>query len=462
MGLSINTNMSAMNTARQMSKAGVELGKTFEKLSTGLKINRAADDAGRFKIAEKFNSQIKGLGQAIRNANDGISVVQVAEGALNETTSLMQRMRELAVQSSNGAYSDTDRKSLQDEVNALRSEFDRIATDTTFNGRKLLDGSYTSQFQVGADAGQTIGITIENAETNNFGMIAQQNFAGPTAALAITADSVYINGVAVKASSDYAASNGRVDTSAYAKAKAINASNTGIRAEAQATGATSLAAAAMNGTETLDINGVTIINADATVTDFTKLASAINANSSATGVTAALNTDGTIALTAADGRNIAITNSTVGTGGYLAFTNNATTYGEVELTSNEAVTVIDASQQLSDAQSTVIALDQKTIRDIDLTSIEGASDAIDRLDSALGTVGTRRGAIGAIQNRLESTISNLSNVNENVTAARSRLLDVDFSTETLNMSKGMMLQQAGSAVLAQAKQASQIVLNMLQ
>lgn len=461
MGISINTNVSALNTARQMNKVQVDLGKTFEKLSTGLRINRASDDAGRFKIAEKFNSQIKGLGQAVRNANDGISVTQVAEGALGETTNIFQRMRELAVQSANGTYADSDRQSLQDEANALISEVDRIAVDTTFNGRKLLDGSFSSQFQIGAEAGQSINIAIQASESDDFGQIAQQTGTAAVSASGVGASEVQINGTFVKASAAYAESAGRTADSAYAKAKAINASNTGARAEALDNTKNSAVGSVMNGSETLAMNGVTILDGTqgADVDSYSELNDTINAFSSQTGISSSLNAAGdTITLTAADGRNIDITAAN-GTGANPFIT--GVTRGKLELTDDQTITVTDANNRLGFG-TTTIALDNKTVRDVDLTSIEGATEAIDRLDSALSTISSRRGEIGAVQNRLESTISNLSNVNENVTAARSRLLDVDFASETLSMSKNMMLQQAGSSVMAQAKASSQVVLSLLQ
>jgi flagellin len=462
MGISINTNVSAMNAGRQMNKVQMDLGKTFEKLSTGLRINRAADDAGRFKIAERFTAQGRGLGQAIRNANDGISLVQTAEGALNETTNIMQRMRELAVQAANGTYSNEDRQSLQDEVTALKSEMDRIAVDTTFNGRKLLDGSFSTSLQVGADAGQTIAISINASEADDFGQIAKQTGATAVGTSGIGASEVLINGVTVNASSSYAESNGRSADSAYAKARAINASNTGARAEAQATSLASATGSVMNGSETLTMNGVTILSGSqgTAVDSYTELNDVINAYSSQTGVSSALNAAGTqITLTAADGRNVDITAAN-GTGAN-PFTTGITR-GKMQLSDATTITLTDASNRLGFGGSTVIALDTSTIRDLDITSISGATDAIDRVDAALSKIGTRRGELGAIQNRLESTMSNLSNVSENITAARSRLMDVDFASETLNMTKGMMQQQVGAAILSQAKASSQVVMNLLQ
>lgn len=462
MGLSINTNVSAMNAGRQMNKVQMDLGKTFEKLSTGLRINRAADDAGRFKIAERFTAQGRGLGQAIRNANDGISLVQTAEGALNESTNILQRMRELSVQSANGTYSDEDRQSLQDEVTALKSEMDRIAVDTTFNGRKVLDGSFSTILQVGADAGQTISIAIEAAESDDFGQIAKQTGAAAVSNSGIGTADVQINGTAVKASSSYAESNGRTADSAYAKAKAINASNTGVRAEAQATTVASAIGSVMNGSETLSMNGVTILDGTqgTDVDSYSELTDTINAHSSETGVSASLNAAGTqITLTAADGRNVDITAGN-GTGANPLTT--GISRGKMQLSASNTITLTDANNRLGFGGNTVIATDTSTIRDLDISSVAGATEAIDRVDAALSKVGTRRGELGAIQNRLESTMSNLSNVSENITAARSRLMDVDFASETLNMTKGMMQQQVGAAVLSQAKASSQVVMSLLQ
>ncbi|BBM84976.1 flagellin [Candidatus Uabimicrobium amorphum] len=462
MSISILNNSSALNSARQLNKSQKYLGKSFEKLSSGLRINRAADDAAGLKIAERFNSQISGLGQAIRNSNDGISLVQTAEGALNETTSILQRMRELAVQSANGTFSDSDRESIQDETSQLIQEIDRVALETSFNGRKILDGSANNlKFQVGENAGQTIDISVRGATSKSFGQIAQSTGNSAVDGNALAEGELEINGKLVRGSSSFVGSAAGQDaTSAFAKAQAINASGTGVRAEAQATefevAASGIAVAA---DETLEINGVAIFdnNQGSNITNAEELAEAINAFSADTGVTATVDvTNDTFTLTAADGRNIDVVNN----GTTTAF-GTATTRGEIQLSSVDDIALAGNVASIGFTGVAGISRDNNSVSDLDLSTQGGATEAIERIDAALDSVGKSRGELGALQNRFESTISNLSNVNENLNAARSRLLDTDFAQESINLTKNQLLQQAGTTILAQSKQSSQIALNLL-
>ncbi|BBM85011.1 flagellin [Candidatus Uabimicrobium amorphum] len=462
MAISINNNASSLNASRQLNKSQSNLGKSFEKLSSGLRINRAADDAAGLKISERFNSQIKGLGQAIRNANDGISLVQTAEGALNETTSVLQRMRELAVQSANGTFSDSDRSSIQDETGQLIKEVDRIALETSFNGSKVLDGSANNiQFQVGENAGQNISISVRGATSKSFGQIAKNTGGAAVDANALGVGELEINGQLVRGSSNFAGSEaGQTADSAFAKAAAINASNTGVRAEAQATDVQIAASGvAVDADETLEINGVSVFdnNQGSSIGSAEELAEAINAVSSETGVVAEVdNVNDTFTLTAADGRNIDIAT----TGTTTTFT-AGTTRGEVQLSSTDNIELGGDVASIGFTGVTGIAKDSDSIRDIDLSTQAGATEAIERIDAALSSVGDSRGELGALQNRFESTISNLSNVNENLNAAKSRLVDTDFAAESINLTRNQLLQQAGTSILAQSKASSQIALNLL-
>jgi flagellin len=236
MALTINTNVASLNAQRNLGNSQGALNKSMQRLSSGLRINSAKDDAAGLAISDRMTSQIRGLNQASRNANDGISLAQTAEGALQESTNIIQRMRELAVQSANDTNTASDRTSLQAEVDQLVAEMDRIAQTTTFNGRNVIDGSLSNAtFQVGANAGETISFGIRAAGASDIGQIATQTGSSSVDGTASTGSNITINSVNVVDSSTFAGSNGRTSDSGYALAKAINASGTGARAEASAT-----------------------------------------------------------------------------------------------------------------------------------------------------------------------------------------------------------------------------------
>lgn len=463
--ISVNTNVAAINAGRQLGKTQFGLSKTFEKLSSGLRINRAADDAGGLKIGQRLTAQIKGIGQAMRNANDGISLVQTAEGALDESSNILQRLRELSVQATNDTYTTSDRESLQDEANALISDLNRIAENTTFNGQSLLDGGFTNKkLHVGADSEQTITVSLNSARADDLGHIVRQDSTS-NVATDETTDGLQINGVQVKDSALYASASGdgRSSTSAYAKARAINATGAGVKAVALETTITDSSTTAFSTSTTdaaLNINGVDIYSGDGVSKTVSQVISDVNDRSGDTGVTASAATGGGITLTAEDGRDIIITNSGT-TAGVLS--SDSTTSGKIRLISSEDVEIVDSNTDSIGFAAGLLSIDTaNTVSGIDLTTHAGAEEAIDRLDGALGTVSTRRGELGAVQNRLETAISNLANVSENLNSARSRIMDVDFATETVSMTKGLMMQQAGASVLAQAKASSQFALSLLQ
>jgi len=293
MALYVNTNTSSLSAQRQLMGSAKALDTSFERLSSGLRINSAADDAAGLLISNRLTSQVNGLNQSVRNANDGISLSQTAEGALDETTNMLQRMRTLSIQASNGSNSDKDRAALQQEVSQLSTEINRIASDTTFGGENLLDGTYTGIFQVGADSNQTISFNLTDGGVNN--------------------------------TIDYA-----------------------------------------------------------------------------------------------------------GNGGF-------TMSG---LSSSAATAQVDVSSA-------------------SVSTVANAQSMIDVLDTMISAVDSKRAELGAIQNRFGSTISNLSNVTENVSAARSRVRDADFAEETAKLTSSQILQQASSSILAQANQRPQTALSLL-
>jgi flagellin len=500
----INTNVLSLNAQRNLSTSGSQLATALQRLSSGLRINSAKDDAAGLAISNRFTTQINGLNVAARNANDGISLSQTAESALGELTNNLQRIRELAVQSANATNSASDRAALDQEVQQRLAEIDRIATQTSFNGQKVLDGTFgTASFQVGANAGETISINLsQGVKAGQIGQIAtatsttevDQNALAGTATIQVGSGNAVTVGV-----SKAGTAAGQTASSAWAKAQAINAASVpGLTVTASNN--IELTAAATTGTAagdtySLAINGKDIFagydqQANGVLTA-QQIADGINAQSSTTGVTATLS--GTnLRLTAADGRDIAIGQTaggaaggglTAGAGG--ASTVNGVTYrdGTIDTVANAKLATptatatnggtltFTATQNIVmtgdgvamgfGAANNTVALDTKTISSSNVLTVAGANDTIQRIDSALTSVSSIRSTFGAIQNRFESTIANLQSVSENLSASRSRILDTDFAAETANLTRAQILQQAGTAILAQANSVPQNVLTLL-
>ncbi len=472
----INTNLSSLNAQRNLNSSQSALATSLQRLSSGLRLNSAKDDAAGIAIAERFTAQIRGGNQAARNANDAISLAQTAEGDLNQIGNNLQRIRELAVQSANATNSATDRAALQLEASQLIAEIDRVARDSKFNGVKLLDGSFTSQqFQIGADAGQTIAISsIASARTTALGASYTASVTGTAVTGALTASSITINGSAVAASTADGVSTVNATASAKAIAAAINASSIAdVTAVANATTATGLAPTASTAVLSNDliINGVNIgaVSAGATAAlQGANVAAAINLQSAATGVSATANaTTGVISLSAADGRNITVTataNGLTGTGFAAATT---TTAGTVTLTaaspSGTAITVAGAGVALAGLTAATTAATQTgvAVSGLNLSSVPGANSAITSLDAALASINTARAALGAYQNRFVSVVASLETTTENLSASRSRIQDADFAAETASLTRNQVLQQAGVAILAQANALPNGVLALL-
>lgn len=501
MALTINTNIAALNAQRNLSKSQGDLSRSMQRLSSGLRINSAKDDAAGLAISDRMTSQIRGLNQAARNSNDGISLAQTAEGALQETTNILQRMRELAIQSANDTNSATDRTSLQAEVNQLKQEISRIAETTEFNGRKVLDGSLTSaQFQVGANANETISFSINSALAANLGNNyldsdnATLNFsieAATSAATASSANDVMAQTLTVSGPQGSTTASIATASTANAIAAKISAleADTGITATARTTATLETLTADGNVGFSLQGTNATAVTISATVlsNDLTNLVSAINERSGNTGITAALNADkdgitleqsagfdikisdfahssgaATIQLTGSEGAAIALTEA--GAAGDL---DSSTVGGEISFDSAGGFNVISdiaaaAGSLFSTIANTANVSALSSIDNVDISTVEGAAIAINAVDGALTQIDNMRGDLGAIQNRFESTISNLSNVSENLSAARSRILDADIAQETSAMTKNNILQQAGVSILAQANQTPQLALQLLQ
>jgi len=386
MSLTINTNVASLNAQRNLNTSQTSLSKSMQRLSSGLRINSAKDDAAGLAISDRMTAQIRGLNQAARNANDGISLAQTAEGALQESTNILQRIRELAVQSANDTNSDSDRSSLNDEVTQLKNELDRIAQTTAFNGKAVIDGTMTNAtFQVGANAGtsQTISFSIESARAADL---------GTTNITEITAAAAALTSGSLTFVADTAGAAGNYTVTVVDQA--------GLTAG------------------TVSVSGTTVtVTAALSASTMADIAALINATSAAT--------EGLITATG---------------------TATAASAGDYVLAGG-----VDAS-----------TTGTRTVDALSVSTRSEASITIESVDLALEDVDTIRGGLGAVQNRFESTIANLNNVAENLSAARSRILDADIAMETSEMTKQNILQQAGVSILAQANQIPQLALSLLQ
>ncbi|MFZ4735810.1 MAG: flagellin [Bradymonadia bacterium] len=471
MGLIINTNVSSLNAQRNLLFSSGKLAKSFQRLSSGLRINTAGDDAAGLSISERFTSQIRGLNQSVRNSNDAISLVQVAEGALQETTNILQRIRELSVQAASDVNTSADREALQDEVEQLQGELQRIGDTTTFNGQKLLDGSFQDKFfHVGMNFRETVRVRVRDARSEILGRWAV-NTGSVVSTNALAAGDLFLNGVTVRATrvEDDTISTTFATGSAIAKAAAINDSTafTGVSAYANAAirgGVNAVAGGALDQTDNIVINDVIITGLTVAADDAgDALIKSINAEFDRTGVIASRDLAGRIQLEAKDGRNIELefngngaAISGLGAAGVTTGTVTLHSESQFELTGlNEAYIgfVDNALIGVNNAQA---------IASIDISNRDGANLALLIADRALKQVTKDRAELGAINNRLDSTIANLTTVSENATAARSRILDADFALESAHLSKNQVLQQAATSILAQANQSSQNVLSLLQ
>ncbi|KAB7678159.1 flagellin [Plesiomonas shigelloides] len=377
MAITVNTNVTALNAQRNLNKTNNALNVSIQRLSTGSRINSAKDDAAGLQISNRLTSQINGLDVAAKNANDGISIAQTAEGAMQESTNIMQTMREKALQSANGTNSADDRAAIQKEVSALSTELDRIANTTSFGGQKLLDGSFGSRaLQVGSEAGETINLTLNSTKASDL-----------KTDIATTA----VNATAV----------GAVKTGGVVK-----------------------------NSFTIVGNGTTAVLSSATLTkavdkdgklDLGKVAEEVNKLSGKTGVSASVNAS-----------------------------------GKLEMVSNKKFTSKGTAAAAASA-----TMNSLSMANIDMSTQSGSNKALLVIDASLKQIDSQRADLGALQNRLSSTISNLENISENSAAGRSRIMDVDFAKETTNMTKQQILQQAGGAMLAQAKALPQAALSLL-
>ncbi|NKQ10744.1 flagellin [Pseudomonas sp. SST3] len=383
MALTVNTNIASLNTQRNLQSSSNALTTSMQRLSTGSRINSAKDDAAGLQIANRLTSQVNGLGVAVRNANDGISLSQTAEGALQQSTNILQRMRDLSLQSANGSNSGSERDALNSEVTQLKKELDRISNTTTFGGRKLLDGSFgTTTFQVGSSANEMISVKIGEMSTDSL-----------TGTSNITA----------------------------------------------------VAAAATPANPAVEAQDIT----------YTFAFTAEDGTTSNKDVVVAKGADLDDTITAINDANI----------GVGAFKNAAGTGMTLVSKDEVSLTTDVASSILADAAATAVtstASSMTKVADVDVSTAQKAQESILLIDDAIKAIDSQRADLGAVQNRFDNTIANLQSISENVSAARGRIEDTDFAAETANLSKNQILQQAGTAILAQAKQLPQAVLSLLQ
>ena len=512
MAITINTNVTAMTAQRNLNSASSSVADSMQKLSSGLRINSAKDDAAGLQISNRLTNQSNGLNVAMRNANDGVSMAQTAEGAMSESTTIMERMRELALQSANGSNSDKDRDAMQTEMSDLQSEMNRIADTTSFGGQNLLDGSFgdkngETKFQIGANSNETQSLGLMDVSAHAVGRdssgvtdtkaAATNEFTGGNQA-GNNLMTVNVNG-----------ENHNIDVTANMDADALQnklnnidglsdikvSENSKYVASADAKQATQTISG-ISGKVTLKIEGTDVAIDTATADTAEKQATAINA--AVKDVNASVNKKGELVISGkANGEALdigaTITQTDLGSvkiGG--AFVENKDTAATKDVTvspiasNNGKAAVAEAAAKFNIDFSNVkadvgiknitlggngiaapksMAIDTKvtteSVASLDLSTQEGAQNAIDVLDSAMEQVDSKRAEIGAFQNRMSHTMSNLANINENVNASNSRIKDVDFASETINMTKGQILQQAGTSILAQAKQIPQAALSLL-
>jgi len=492
----INTNVSSLLSQNSLSKNSTALQNSMERLSTGVRINSAKDDAAGLAITTRMTSEIRGLNAAVRNANDGISVAQTAEGSLGEITNILQRLRELAVQSANSSNNSTDRSFLDTEAQQLIAETNRIGSQTNFNGIKLLNGDFSSQnFQVGAKEGEVIAFnSINDSRATALGSHSLSTAGtkmGRALATSVADFSAAINAVAVADAAVgfklQTAQGGTSSNILYAVNSGADVIATAINTAANASGVTATAknSATLNsfsatGSVAFNLKGGTgtavAINATITTTsDLSSLAAAINGAAGTTGITASFATPSDksiLTLDTSDGRNISIEGFIIaGTAtntakvnavdiGAAASTDSTVVTGTVDLLSSKGqITTINGPATVMATTSATSTFN--SVASVSLVSQAGSSTALSVIDQALTQVNNTRSALGGLMNRFAATVSNQGTTIANLAASRSRIMDTDYAVETTNLAKAQIIQQAATAMLAQANQSSQSVLALL-
>jgi len=497
MALVINTNVMSLNAQRNLTTSGNQLATSLQRLSSGLRINSAKDDAAGLAISDRMTTQITGLNQAARNANDGISLAQTTEGALQEVTNNLQRIRELAVQSANATNSDSDRAALDQEVQQRIAEIDRIASQTSFNGRKVLDGSFGgATFQVGANVGETISLALTSSvKATAIGQVATSTgtvdldtlfITGGTAATASSSgvSGAFTTSVAGGAGQTYSLTVGGISVFSFTSAAGgddvtaaeVDAGVTAATAALNAAGIT-VAGTAQAGTlafsraDGADFDVVVANSMATTPGGFAGAAFATGTNSITNGTeevpgTAAAYTLAQFDVTLGEGDAVSLA-GTYDTAQDLVDAINSKVSGayasinadnQLVIAAGEAITIDGAG---GTALGVASATPSGSLNAQNVLTTDDANSAIQSVDAALTSVGNLRSTLGAIQNRFQSVINSLQAVSENLSASRSRILDTDFASETASLTRAQILQQAGTAMVAQANSAPQNVLSLL-
>ncbi|MGR9090163.1 MAG: flagellin N-terminal helical domain-containing protein [Gammaproteobacteria bacterium] len=459
----INSNILSLTTQRNLNRTQSELTTAITRLSSGLRVNSAKDDAAGLGISDRFSTQIRGLDQAVRNANDGVSFSQVAEGALSTISDALQRVRELAVQSINDTNSPQDRQSLNNEVQQLLSEVNRISNATQFNGQDILDGSLANlTFQIGANQNQTLSVTGVDARGQQLGarVVESGSISRTDLDALIAADNVTINGAAVDLSG---LSAGDSITDVISRINDVFQTSDVLGAAESTTTSGDLAYTSNVSAQTVSLNGVDIaIGAGATRDD---VVASINSASDATGVTASAGTGSDDIVFTSDGRDIELTDGGTN-GGSDVFGGDEDFFAGIVFSGDvgDAITLagsFDNTAGISGLGTIDDTFADEVVNGVNVLTSSSSNDALRTIDFALSQVSNLRSEFGAIQNRLESTIANLQIGAENFTAARSRIIDADFAQETARFTRAQILQQAGISQVAQANSLPQLVLGLL-
>ncbi len=465
MSLVLNTNVQSLTAQGSLTSSSTQLSTALQQLSSGLRINTAADDAAGYAIVQGMTSQIGGLNQAAQNANNGVSLAQTANGALQEITSDLQTMRDLAVESLNATNSSQDRADLDQQFQALSADIDTVAKTANFNGVNLLDGSFAGQvFQTGANVGQTVSVSsIASARTAALGASYTAAVNGAVTTAALAAGNLTINGTAIGASVAGTANGGQTAASAWSIAQAINGSQNVVTATATGpTVAGTVVTAAAIAANAFSINGINVgaIAAGGSVAaQASNDAAAINAISAASGVTATVNAANGVTLTTSDGSSVIIAGTVTNTG-----LTAATTNGTVSLSSSAPIVIAGGAPGNAGltAATTATSLTGTAISNSSVLTVASSNLALTSIDAALQAIASTGSQLGAYQQRFQAAITGLNTTATNLTSAKSSIQDTDYAAATSALSKAQILQQASTAMVAQANTIPQNVLTLLQ
>ncbi len=464
MSLTINSNIPALTAVRNLNKTGDALASSTEKLTTGLKINRAADDAAGLAISTRMVALLGGLNQSVENANAGISLINTADGALGAIANALTNLRQLAVQSANGTLAAGDRASIDINSASLLAQINSVVQQTSFNGLQLIDGSLNTNLQVGAASGNTIALAASSVNTADIGAVVLADVGGGAAI--VGGGDLTIDGVNISATVNDGVSTVNPNESAIAIAKAINTSNVNVHAIANPTVTGTTAFSAGTGhTGTITINGVATALlpslSGTQATDVTSAITSINSLSIQTGVTASANALGNLIFTASDGRNITVAYSGSLVEGDFGAVAAGTTNGNVTLTSSRPIVVGGSGATPAGGFVAGTTSVLTPLSGVNLSIQANAVVSLAIIDGAIDGVSNLRGSLGAIQNRLESAAYTLGNSAVNLQAANSEIIDTDYATEMTNFTKLQILQQAGTAMLSQANSLPKAALKLI-